>query len=472
MILYVRTFRRLYRRPVALLVRCTCIAPASHLVRTCCAAQVVCSDPATAGYDAARKQLTGAAVKVRGLVTENKGAGNAIELIGLHFEVVGTCDETFPISKKAHTREHLLKNAHLRPRTSLIACATRVRNALAFATHCFFQEAGFVYVHTPLITASDCEGAGEMFQVTTLLDAGAGDVESLQKAGKITPEGKVNYAADFFSRPAFLTVSGQLAVESYCHALGNVYTFGPTFRAEHSHTSRHLAEFWMIEPEMAFAGLSDNMRCAQDYVQYCLKYLLEHCREELDYFTERAPAHDVRARVELVARTDFRRLSYTDAIKVLAEHVAAGKATFEVEAIEWGMDLGSEHERYLVERAFPDEGSVPTIVFDYPKKIKSFYMKANDDGLTVQAMDILVPGVGELVGGSAREDNLERLDAAIRAHGLCPESYWWYRQLRQYGSVPHCGFGLGFERLVLFATGIDNIRDVIPFPRYPGHAEF
>jgi len=432
--------------------------------------QVVCEDPQTEGYAVARKQITGASMLIRGMVTENKGTGNAIELVALTFNVTGTCDESFPMSKKAHSREHLLRNAHLRPRTALIACAARVRNALAFATHCFFQENGFNYVHTPLITASDCEGAGEMFQVTTLLDAGESDVAELQKSGKITAEGKFNYSEDFFSRPAFLTVSGQLSVENYCHALGNVYTFGPTFRAEDSHTSRHLAEFWMIEPEIAFAGLEENMLCAQHYVQYCLRYLLENCEEELEYFNEQDDK--VLDRVRLVAKTDFRRLSYTDAVKTLKEHVDAGKVTFENNDIEWGIDLGSEHERYLVEKAFPDEGPVPTIVYNYPKKIKAFYMKANDDGKTVQAMDILVPGVGELVGGSVREDDLGRLDAAIDINNLDRESYWWYRQLRQYGSVPHAGFGLGFERLILFSTGIENIRDVIPFPRYPGHAEF
>lgn len=432
--------------------------------------QVVCEDPNTEGYAAACKQITGAALSIRGLVVKNKGKGNAIELVAIRFIVTGECDPSFPMSKKEHSLEHLRKFAHLRPRTSFIACAARVRNALAFATHCFFQENGFNYVHTPLITASDCEGAGEMFQVTTMLGAGEADVKDLEKSGVVTPEGKLNYSKDFFGRPAFLTVSGQLAVENYCHALGNVYTFGPTFRAEDSHTSRHLAEFWMIEPEIAFAGLEENMRCAQHYIQYCLKYLLENCAEELAFFEERSPG--VLDRVKIVAGNDFRRLSYTKAIETLTEHVKEGKVTFEENNIEWGMDLASEHERYLVEKAFPEEGPIPTIVYNYPKVIKAFYMKANDDGKTCQAMDILVPGVGELVGGSVREDSLERLDAAIEANKLEIEGYWWYRDLRRYGSVPHAGFGLGFERLILFSTGIENIRDVIPFPRYPGHAEF
>jgi len=313
-------------------------------------------------------------------------------------------------------------------------------------------------VHTPLITASDCEGAGEMFQVTTLLSDAA--KEGLPR----TADKKIDYSKDFFGKPAFMTVSGQLAVENYCCALSNVYTFGPTFRAENSNTSRHLAEFWMIEPELAFADIFDDMECAEDYLKYCVRYAMTHHREDLDFFEENEEKGLI-ARLEKLMAQPFERLTYTEAIDVLIKE--SKKAKFQV-PVEWGMDLGSEHERYLAEKVY----NKPIILYNYPKDIKAFYMRLNDDNKTVAAMDVLVPGIGEVIGGSQREERLEVLDRRLTEMDLDPKDYWWYRDLRKFGSVPHCGFGLGFERLLMLCTGIENIRDTIPFPRYPGHAEF
>ena len=376
----------------------------------------------------------------------------------------------FPIAKKQHKLETLrsVQLAHLRPRTNTLACVARVRSALAFATHEFFNKNGFQYVHTPIITASDCEGAGEMFAVTTLLSKA--EEHAKAKGGPVTlpltPEGKVDYTSDFFDKPAFLTVSGQLNVETYACALSDVYTFGPTFRAEYSFTSRHLSEFWMIEPEICFADLETNMNLAEDYVKYCVTYALENCRPDLEFFDQNVEEGLI-ARLQNVLAAPFQRITYTEAVELLTqpEHLAAGG--FE-EAPFWGIDLGSEHERYLTEKVFKK----PTIVTDYPKDFKAFYMKQNEDGKTVRAMDILVPKIGELIGGSQREEDFEKLKAMMVEKDVGQEGLQWYMDLRKYGSVPHSGFGLGFERLVLFVTGMENIRDVIPYPRWPKNADF
>lgn len=397
---------------------------------------------------------TGASISVEGTIVQSPGKNQLIEIHAKHIDLIGSCDpETYPLQKKRHSLEFLRSIAHLRPRTNTIGAAMRIRNALAFATHKFFQERGFVYLNTPIITTSDCEGAGQMFRVTTLLD---GDRPKLDK------DGNVDSKSDFFGAPAYLTVSGQLNGEVYACALSDVYTFGPTFRAENSNTSRHLAEFWMIEPEMAFADLKDNIDCAEGYLKYSIQYLLENCLEDLTFCSEWIEK-GLLDKLRKVVETPFKRLSYTDAIKILQD---SGKQ-FEY-AVEWGCDLQSEHEKFLTEEIF----NSPVVLTDYPKDIKAFYMRANDDGKTVAAMDVLVPGIGEIIGGSQREERLDLLEKKLEEHNLPKESYWWYLELRKYGSVPHSGFGLGLERLVRFATGIENIRDVIPFPRYPGSATF
>jgi len=381
-----------------------------------------------------------------------KEPGHSVTLFG------GVDSAEYPMAKGKHSMEFLRSIGHLRPRAILIGSMARVRNALAHATHEFFRDRGFVYVHTPLITAADCEGAGEMFQVTTLL-------ADAEKSGlPMTPEKKVDYSKDFFGKPSFLTVSGQLSVENYCCALSSVYTFGPTFRAENSHTSRHLAEFWMIEPELAFADIFDDMECAEDYLKYCVTYAMKHNRADLDFF-EKQVEKGLLARLENLVAAPFQRLTYTEAIDILKKEEK--KAKFN-QAVEWGMDLGSEHERHLAEKIYKK----PVILYNYPKDIKAFYMRLNEDGKTVAAMDVLVPAIGEVIGGSQREERLDVLDSRIKEMGLDPKDYWWYRDLRRYGTVPHSGFGLGFERLIMLTTGIENIRDVIPYPRYPGHAEF
>jgi len=361
------------------------------------------------------------------------------------------------LAKKEHSMEFLREMAHLRPRTGVIGAIARVRSALAYATHEFFNSNGFLYVHTPLITAADCEGAGEMFQVTTIME----DIEKngLPK-GK---DGKTDYATDFFGKPAFLTVSGQLSVENYCCALSSVYTFGPTFRAENSHTSRHLAEFWMIEPEIAFADIWDDMQCAEDYMKYCVQYCMDNHRSDLEFFNERSPG--LIERLQNILAEPFGRVSYTEAIEILKKE--SPKANF-TEPVEWGMDLASEHERWLVEKVTKK----PTAVYNYPNAIKAFYMRLNEDNKTCAAMDVLCPGIGEVIGGSQREERLDVLDRRLKEMDLDPKDYWWYRDLRKYGSVPHAGFGLGFERLNMLVTGVENIRDLIPYPRYPGHADF
>jgi asparaginyl-tRNA synthetase len=405
-------------------------------------------------YEEVMRDLsTGASMAVKGKVVESPGKNQALELHATEITVIGKCDpEQYPLQKKRHSLEFLRTIAHLRPRTNTLGAVARVRNALAFATHRFFQEKGFLYVHTPIITAADCEGAGEMFRVSTL------NPDALPR----TKEGSVDYSQDFFSKPSYLTVSGQLNGEIYACALSDIYTFGPTFRAENSNTSRHLAEFWMIEPEMAFADIYDDMDNAEAYLKYTVKYLLENCAEDMQFF-DQFIEKGLLERLRQVVETPFERTTYTHAISILEK---SGRK-FEY-PIQWGSDLQSEHERYLAEEYFKK----PTILTGYPKEIKAFYMRINDDNKTVAAMDILVPKIGEIVGGSQREERVDLLEDKLKTAGLSPEDYWWYLELRKYGSVPHAGYGVGFERLVLFATGMENIRDVIPFPRYPAHADF
>jgi asparaginyl-tRNA synthetase len=396
---------------------------------------------------------TGAAIGVTGLLVKSQGKEQAVELQCRKLEVYGLADgETYPLQKKAHTLEFLREVAHLRPRTQTFGAVLRIRHSLAFAVHQYFHERGFYYLHTPIITASDTEGAGEMFGVTTL---------PLHNVPKIK-DGAVDFSKDFFARKAHLTVSGQLEGELGAMALGDVYTFGPTFRAENSNTTRHLAEFWMIEPEMAFYDLEDNMALAEDFLKYLIKFALENNAEDLAFLAKTYDEGLVQ-KLEHVVASDFVRLDYTEAIEILQN--SGRKFEFPV---QWGTDLQSEHERYLVEEHFRR----PVININYPKEIKAFYMRLNDDGRTVRAMDVLFPGIGEIIGGSQREERLENLQARIQAMNLPMENYWWYLDTRRFGTVPHSGFGMGFERLVLFVTGMTNIRDVIPFPRYPGSAEF
>jgi asparaginyl-tRNA synthetase len=489
------------------------------------------------GYDAIASGAlsTGASVLLSGALAASPGGKQgAVELACSSLRVVGTCDaETYPLQKKKHSLEYMRSLAHLRPRTNTIGAVARVRNCLAFATHSFFQSHGFLHVHTPIITASDCEGAGEQFAITTLLgdgtrsvlpaaagggasaaaaeaDALAAEVaaqglavraakeakaadtpaqvarllelktrlaaaqEAAAAAGSssgavpLTPSGALDFSKDFFGKPAFLTVSGQLNAEMYACALRDVYTFGPTFRAENSNTARHLAEFWMVEPELAFADLKDDMDCAEAYLKHAVAAVLARCDEDLAFF-EAAGQEGLRGRLRAIAdpQRPFARITYTEAIQHIEAAVAAGRK-FEYPAA-WGRDLQSEHERYLCEEVY---ANAPVIVRDYPKQCKAFYMRANADGTTVAAMDVLVPRVGELMGGSQREERHEVLGQRLDEVGLSREAYWAYLDLRRYGSVPHAGFGLGFERLVQYCTGLDNIRDAIPFPRFPGSADF
>jgi len=410
-------------------------------------------DETTPDYAPILQQLsTGASIAATGLLVQSPGQKQKWELKAKHIQVFGTCPEDYPLQKKRHSFEFLRDIAHLRPRTNTQGAVTRVRNALAFATHLFFQQQGFLYVQTPIITASDCEGGGEQFLVTTL---------DLDKPPRHS-NGTVDFSKDFFAKPAYLTVSGQLNGETMASALSDIYTFGPTFRAENSNTSRHLAEFWMIEPEMAFADLRDDMACAENYLKFVIRHVLETCAEDMEFF-EAFIEKGLIARLKNVTDSPFAHLTYTEAVSIL---IQSGR-TFQF-PVEWGKDLQSEHERYLAE----EHCKKPVILTDYPEKIKAFYMRSNGDGKTVAAMDVLVPKIGELIGGSQREERLEVLEKKITEFGLNPEDYWWYLQLRKYGSVPHAGFGAGFERLVLFATGMENIRDVIPFPRFPQHANF
>ena len=395
---------------------------------------------------------TGAAVSVKGTIVESLGGNQKVELAVTSLELVGSCPNDYPLQKKRHTVEFLREQAYLRPRTNLFGAVTRVRNTMAFAVHQFFQENGFVYVNTPLITASDCEGAGEQFQVTTL------DLQNVPKK----EDGSVDYSKDFFGKIANLTVSGQLEGETYAMAMKNIYTFGPTFRAEESNTSRHLAEFWMIEPEMAFCDLEGDMDCAESFLKYIFKAVLEKNSEDMAFF-EQFVLKGLIETLEGVVSTPFEHMTYTDAIKYLEKH----NEKFEF-PVEWGSDIASEHERYLTEVI----AKRPVIVTDYPKEIKSFYMKQNDDGKTVRGMDILAPRLGEIIGGSERESDYDKLKARMDALKMDDTNYWWYMNLRRYGTAPHSGFGLGFERAVRYVTGVENIRDVIPYPRAVGYCEY
>lgn len=396
---------------------------------------------------------TGASLRVVGNLVESMGKGQSMEVQAESLELYGTCDpESYPLQKKGHTLEFLREKAHLRPRTNTFGAVLRVRSALAQAIHKFFGEKGFYYLNTPLITASDCEGAGAMFQVTTL------PLNDLPK----DEEGNVDYSKDFFGKPTALTVSGQLEGELGATALGQIYTFGPTFRAENSNTPRHLSEFWMIEPEMAFYDINDNMDLAEEFVKYCIRYALDNCRADIDFLAKMYDPELV-SRLEFVLHNDFVRLTYTEGVEILK----ASGHKFEF-PVEWGIDLQSEHERYLVEQHFKK----PVILTDYPKEIKAFYMKLNDDDKTVRAMDVLFPHIGEIIGGSEREESFDKLNKRIEELHIPMKDMWWYLDTRRFGTVPHSGFGLGFERLVLFVTGMTNIRDVIPFPRTPGNAEF
>ncbi len=398
-----------------------------------------------------KQVTTGSSLHVQGLLVASAGKGQSVEVQADDFELYGTAPaETYPLQKKGHTLEFLREKAHLRPRTNTFGAVLRIRHALAFAVHKFFNDKGFYYFHTPLITASDCEGAGAQFQVTTL------PLDNLP----LTEDGKVDYSADFFGKMASLTVSGQLEGELGATALGCIYTFGPTFRAENSNTPRHLSEFWMIEPEMAFYEIEDNMDLAEEFIKYCIGYAMEHCADDIAFLAEHFDK-ELPERLDFVLKNDFVRLPYTEGIKILEE---SGKK-FEF-PVYWGVDLASEHERYLVEEHFKR----PVILTDYPKEIKAFYMKLNEDGKTVRAMDVLFPKIGEIIGGSQREEDFDKLNGRIQELGLTGME--WYLDTRRYGTVPHSGFGLGFERLVLFVTGMQNIRDVIPFPRFPNNCEY
>jgi asparaginyl-tRNA synthetase len=411
----------------------------------------VIADGKLPNYETEVKRLSaGCSVSVWGEVKASGGKGQATEVLAERIEVHGWADpETYPLQKKRHSFEKLREWLHLRPRTNTFGAVMRVRNCVSRSIHQFFQEQGFLYIHTPIITASDCEGAGEMFRVTTI-DPG----------NPPRSDGKIDYTRDFFGRPTFLTVSGQLEAEIFASSLGKVYTFGPTFRAENSNTSRHLAEFWMVEPEMAFYELPENMDLAESFLKRIFRDVLDDCAEDMEFFNSFVD-DTIIATLQAIVDSEFERLPYTQAIELLEQ---SGQ-TFEY-PVSWGIDLQSEHERYLTEKKF----GKPVILFDYPRTLKPFYMKVNDDGRTVRAMDVLVPKVGEIIGGSQREDQLDMLETRMGEQGMSAADYWWYADLRRYGSVPHSGFGLGLERAVQFVTGMGNIRDVIPFPRTPGNA--
>ncbi|ALW84888.1 asparagine--tRNA ligase [Hymenobacter sedentarius] len=403
--------------------------------------------------DSLKDVATGASVAVRGTLVASQGKGQTVEIQATEITVLGKADpEEYPLQKKGHSLEFLREIAHLRPRTNTFGAVLRVRHALAFAVHEYFNKNGFYYVHTPIITGSDAEGAGQMFRVTTLAP----------EHPPRTADGSVDFTEDFFGKATNLTVSGQLEGEIAAMALGKVYTFGPTFRAENSNTARHLAEFWMIEPEMAFYELEDNMDLAEDFLKSLVKYALEHCADDLAFLNEQYDK-ELLGRLNSVVETDFKRLTYTEAIEILK----SAKQKFEF-PVDWGTDLQSEHERYLVEKHFKK----PVILTNYPKEIKAFYMKLDEDGRTVRAMDVLFPGIGEIIGGSQREEDLTKLTTRMAEMHVPTEDLWWYLDLRKFGTAPHSGFGLGFERLVLFVTGMANIRDVIPFPRFPKNAAF
>ncbi len=414
--------------------------------------QVVMDANVLHNYKEIAAQNVGASLIVTGTLVLTPEAKQPLEVKAEHIEVEGASSPDYPLQKKRHSVEYLRTIAHLRPRTNLFSAAFRVRSVAAHAIHCFFQDRGFVYVHTPVITASDCEGAGEMFQVTTL------DMANPPK----TPDGQIDYSQDFFGKRANLTVSGQLNAENFAMAFGDVYTFGPTFRAENSNTQRHAAEFWMIEPEMAFCDLQGDMDVAEAMIKHIIRTVMEKCPQEMAFFNSFVDKGLIE-RLEHVASSDFGRVSYTEAVEILKKN--NDKFDYKV---DWGSDLQTEHERYLTEQVFKR----PVFVTDYPKEIKAFYMRLNDDGKTVAATDCLVPGIGEIIGGSQREERIDVLESRIRELGMKPEDYWWYCDLRRYGSCRHAGFGLGFERMVMYLTGISNIRDVLPHPRTVGTADF
>lgn len=418
-----------------------------------------------------KKINTGAAIEVSGNLVESLGKGQTVEIIAEEIKILGEANpEEFPLQPKKHSLEFLREIAHLRPRTNTFGAVLRIRHHLAFAIHKYFNDKGYFYLHAPIITGSDAEGAGEMFKVTTL------DLDNPPK----NEDGSINYKDDFFGKATNLTVSGQLEAELGALALSKVYTFGPTFRAENSNTSRHLAEFWMIEPEVAFADIFDNMDIAEEFLKYCINYILENCGDDLEFLEQRKvdaekdlpqdqrSAMPLRETLKFVLENNFERLTYTEAINILKNSKPNKKKKFQYLVNEWGVDLQSEHERFLVEKEFKK----PVILYNYPKEIKAFYMRQNDDGKTVAAMDILFPGIGEIVGGSQREERLDVLKQKIADFNIEEEEVWWYLETRKYGTVPHAGFGLGFERLMLFVTGMTNVRDVIPFPRTPKNAEF
>ena len=414
--------------------------------------QIIAKKDALRNYADIQRLSTGASIVAEGALVPSQGKGQKWELVARGIEILGDADESYPLQKKGHTPEFLREIAHLRPRSNLFGCVFRVRSRLAFAIHQFFQERGFVYVHTPIITGSDCEGAGELFRVTTL------DPKNLPHL----PDGEIDDAKDFFARRTYLTVSGQLEAEAFACALSKVYTFGPTFRAENSNTSRHANEFWMIEPEMAFCDLQGDMDLAEELVKFLVQDIRENCPDEIGLFAKFVDK-ELLERLEFVVERPFQRVSYTEAVELLQK--SGEKFEFPV---QYGLNLQSEHERWLTEKHFKS----PITVFNYPKEIKPFYMRLNDDGKTVTAMDLLVPGIGEIVGGSQREERLDVLEANLRRHNMNLADYRWYLDLRRYGTVPHAGFGLGFERMLMFVTGVANIRDVIPFARTPGSAEF
>lgn len=409
-------------------------------------------DNALSNFEEIRKLTIISSIEVTGTVVKTENAKQPFEIKANNIKIINLADSSYPLQKKRHSFEYLRTVAHLRPRTNTFNAIFRVRSVLSYAIHKYLQEHGFVYVHTPLITSSDCEGAGEMFNISTL------DMENLPR----TEDGKIDYTKDFFGRPAHLTVSGQLDVETFAFAFRNVYTFGPTFRAENSNTVKHASEFWMIEPEMCFADLTDYMDVAEDMLKYVISYVLENCPDEMNFFNSFID-NSLLERLNNIVNSDFGRISYTKAIEILKEH----NNEFQF-PVDWGTDLQTEHERYLSEKIFKK----PVFVTDYPAEIKAFYMKQNTDGKTVAAADLLAPGIGEIIGGSQREDDLEILKDKIKKFGLNEEDYWWYLDLRKYGSVPHAGFGLGFERLIMYVTGMGNIRDVIPFARTPKNCEF
>ncbi len=412
----------------------------------------IVGDEAKIPEETVKRITTGACISVEGRLVESPAAGQASEIQADSIEILGDCDNTYPLQKKGASWEYLRTVAHLRPRTNTFGAILRIRHNMAMAIHTYFHEHGYFYFHTPLITASDCEGAGNMFQVTTK------NLYDLKK----DEQGKIIYSDDFFGEQTSLTVSGQLEGELGATALGAIYTFGPTFRAENSNTPRHLAEFWMIEPEMAFYDITDNMDLAEEFIKYCVNYALEHCQDDLE-FLNKMYDNTLIERLHSVLKEPFVRLTYTEGIEILK----AAKKKFEF-PVDWGVDLQSEHERYLVEEHFKR----PVILTDYPREIKAFYMKQNEDGKTVRAMDVLFPMIGEIIGGSEREADYDKLMSEIERRGIPMKDMWWYLDTRRYGTVPHSGFGLGFERLILFVTGMANIRDVIPFPRTPNNAEF